>query len=139
MTRACSDCATPISACSRGRCKSCAAKARYRDPAARQRMSVAKKRALADPAKRERVASAASANLRLWHATTDRDWSAWHKQRWAAVRAKAQAVEDEAARLAAMTPFERQLERVRNGARLIEVRPLPSRQYDYSLAGASPL
>ncbi len=48
-----------------------------------------------------------------------------------------QIAADERARLAAMTPFERQLDKVRNGAALIERHPMPSRVHDYSLTGSS--
>jgi hypothetical protein len=40
-------------------------------------------------------------------------------------------------RLAALTPLDRQLERVRNGARLVEVRPLPGREHAFTLGGVS--
>lgn len=45
--------------------------------------------------------------------------------------------QEEEQRLAAMTPFERQLERVRNGAGIVvKTRPL-ERDYDFSLTGSS--
>ena len=69
-----------------GNCRSCARKLLYQDPAARERMSKAKKRALKNPGKRARVAAAAAHTLREWHRTTDRDWSAWHKARCARLR-----------------------------------------------------
>ena len=81
MSRTCSDCPAPISVNSRGRCKTCAAKAKYADPAARKAMSVAKLRALECPEKRQRVSAAAAENLRSWHRSNDRDWSQWHKDR----------------------------------------------------------
>lgn len=82
MARACSSCATRISRnCKSGLCVSCGAKKRYSDPAQRQAMSELKRAALQDPAKRARVARAAAENLRAWHRTTDRDWSAWHRER----------------------------------------------------------
>lgn len=77
-TRTCADCPKAINVAS-VRCKSCAGKAKYRDPAAREAMSKAKRKALTDPAKRARVVAAAQHNLREWHRTTDRDWSAWHR------------------------------------------------------------
>lgn len=46
-----------------GLCRSCAARLRYRDPAARAAMSAAKRAALKDPAKRSRVVSAATVTL----------------------------------------------------------------------------
>lgn len=48
-----------------------------------------------------------------------------------------QRTRDEQDRLAAMTPFERQLERVRNGAQLIEVRPMRSADPAFTLGGVS--
>lgn len=44
---------------------------------------------------------------------------------------------DERARLAAMTPFERQLARVAAGAKLVEVTPLRRSDPDYTLGGVS--
>lgn len=69
-----------------GNCRGCARRKLFENPEARKRMSVAKKRALRNPAKRARVAAAAAHNLREWHRTTDRDWSAWNKARCAKMR-----------------------------------------------------
>lgn len=75
-------CGAPIGIHSKtGRCRACARRELYRDPAARKVMSDAKKRAMRDPVKRERVAVAASENLRAWHRTTDRDWAEWHRRK----------------------------------------------------------
>jgi hypothetical protein len=49
----------------------------------------------------------------------------------------ARKAEAQQARLAEMTPFERQMEAVRNGARLVEKVQMPSRRYDYTLGGVS--
>jgi hypothetical protein len=41
--------------------------------------------------------------------------------------------------LASLSPFERQMQAVRNGAGITFERPLPGKSYAYSLAGSSPL
>lgn len=51
--------------------------------------------------------------------------------------AEASAAQAERDRLAAMTPFERQMERVRQGARLVEVRPIRTRDHDFTLGGVA--
>jgi hypothetical protein len=43
----------------------------------------------------------------------------------------------ERARLAKLSPLDRQLERVRSGAKLIEVRPMPAKKYAFTLGGVS--
>jgi hypothetical protein len=120
--------------------------------------------AYSDPAKRAKLTAAASDNLRRWHANTDRDWSAHHRARsmrtvpWCPAdrydellamskkvgRAEAERMmrEDiearERARWNAMTPFERQMERVAAGAQLIEVRPMRRADHDFTLGGVAP-
>lgn len=161
MSRTCSDCPAPISHSSAGRCRACAARAKYADPAARQTMSAAKKRALADPEKRGRVVSTAAENLRQWHKATTRDWSAHHRARAAARRAwcpadrwtdyqalrrqsgadqaKAMILDEmarvERKRIAAMSPFERDMERLRNGAGLVAAPDLRRADHDFTLGG----
>lgn len=163
MIRTCTDCSSPISHVSRGRCRSCAAKARYSDPAARRVMSEAKKRALLDPVKRERVSSTASTNLRQWHKTTTKDWSAHHRARaatarsWCPVdrwddyvalrrqrgvgaeRAKAMIIDEmaraERKRIAALSPFERDMERLRNGAGLVAAPDFRTSNPDFTIGG----
>jgi hypothetical protein len=127
-------------------------------------MSDVKKKAMADPVKRAKVAGPAKETLRRWHETTDRDWSAWHRDRhmqsvpWCPAdryddllvmskkvgRAEAERMmrEDLAAKKRAadeaMTPFERQMARVAAGAKLVEVRPLRKAAPDFTLGGVAP-
>lgn len=165
MSRICLDCPATISAASSGRCRSCGRKALYADPAARQKMSEAKKQSLKDPAKRAVHAAAASKRLAEWHASTDRDWSAWHKARHAerfawlpqerradyqrlrkmrgvgAEKAKAMILEemarDERRRRAALSPFERQMEALNRGVGLVEKVTLRRPDYAFTLGGVS--
>jgi Zn ribbon nucleic-acid-binding protein len=55
--------------------------------------------------------------------------------------ARAAVITDEKAkerkRLASLPPLERQLEKLRNGAKLVEVRPLPSRALDFTPGGVA--
>lgn len=128
-------------------------------------MSLAKKQALADPEKRERVASSAAHNLRVWHQTTTKDWSAHHRARAArsrawcpadkwddyvslrrqrgvgAERAKAMILDElaraERKRLSAMSPFERDMERLRNGAGLIAAPDFRTGSPDFTIGGVA--
>lgn len=144
--------------------KSAAGKRVYADPSKRLVMSEAKKRAMADPVKRANVAAAAKETLRKWHETTDRDWSAWHRDRhmqsvpWCPAdrydellamskkvgRPEAERMmrEDiEAKRRAAdeaMSPFERQMARVAAGAQLIDKPDFRKAAHAYTLGGVSP-
>jgi hypothetical protein len=121
-------------------------------------MSAAKKRALADPEKRGRVIATAAENLRQWHKTTTRDWSAHHRaraaarrawcpaDRWAdyqalrrqsgAEQAKAMILDEiaraERKRIAAMSPFERDMERLAKGARIVEQFTPRKADHDFS-------
>lgn len=49
-----------------------------------------------------------------------------------------QAAADERRRLAAMTPHDRRLERIRNGARIVEVHPMRRADPAYTLGGVAP-
>lgn len=163
-SRTCIDCGTPISKTSRGRCRSCARRALYADPAARARLSEAKKAALTDPVKRARVSVAASGNLRAFHRAGTFDWSAWHRERarkqmawlpedrreeyrrlrveFGAAEARRMITEDIAAaerrRVAALSPLERQMERLANGGTLVRKFTPKRADHDFTLGGIAP-
>jgi hypothetical protein len=166
MSRVCSGCPSPIrDSSTSGLCRSCAARAKYADPTARRVMSEAKKRALADPVKRARVATTAAHNLSHWHKTTDRDWSAHNRaqaarrrswcpdDKWGdyqalrnmkgmdAASAKAMILDemarDERKRLASMSPFERDMERLANGAGLVATPDFRTAGPAFTLGGIS--
>lgn len=139
-------------------------KDRYKDPAARQKMSDACRAAFnADPAKAEARRAIASNSLRRFHAAGDFDWSTWHRQRRAQAFAwlPAELVEDyrtlrikvgakearrmmeaqiaatERARINAMSPFERDMERLRNGAGLVAAPDFRTPDPAFTLGGIS--
>ena len=117
-------------------------KARANTPARAAKISAIRKRFWSDPANREAASAqrkalvaerpdlrqkARDAAVRSWDVRRER-------QRLESEAEAARAAE--AARLAAMSPFERQLERVRKGA-AISVRPVLTKSYDRTLGGIS--
>ena len=137
-------------------------KNRYKDPAARKKMSDACRAAFhADPVKAEARRELAAESLRKFHAAGEFDWSTWHRERRAQAFAwlPAELVEDykalrlkvgapearrmiadqiasaERARRAALSPFERDMERLRNGAGLVAAPDLRRADHDFTLGG----
>ncbi len=136
----------------------------WSDPNRRAAMSARKKQELQDPARRAKLMAAAATALRNWHATTDRDWSAYHKARAAKQMAwcpedrreeyrrlrqqfgaaearrmiKADLAAAERRRLAAMDPLERQMERLTKGAQLVPAFNPKRVDHDFTLGGIAP-
>lgn len=165
MSLVCADCPAPITRKSRtGRCKSCAPKRRAADPVsrahhrARSKEGAAKR--LAKPGELERLRQVMLANrssdpavVAKAAATRDRKFMGWCPPAYRTLNrtlrlkgySRAERMEliaeevrrAERARLASLTRLERQLERVRNGATVVEVRPMPSREYAFTLGGVS--
>jgi hypothetical protein len=153
-------CGAPISLRSRGRCHPCAAV----DPERRAKIAEAQRKRwadrLTDPDERRRAIESGRALSRLHPPTRERveqqqasrEKLAWCPPQYAGLNTELrrkripaaerrrviadQAAADERARLAAMTPFERQMDRVRQGAGITECVPMPSRQYG-TLGGVS--
>lgn len=138
--------------------------ARYSDPANRKAMSDACKAALAaDPERAAWRKKHGADVLRAFHARGEFDWSAWHRERKAqafawlpedkvesyrslrtkvgAERAKAMILDEiaraERKRIAAMSPFERDMERLRNGAGLVAAPDFRTAGPAYTLGGIS--
>jgi len=132
-----------------------------------KRLLEAKREAMKDPEKRARIVAAQYQNSKaMWTPEARRKWFAsrkasqvkrvntmlawcppkWRDEyrrllnrgKWRANTAR-KAIEDRiAAERARMTPFERQMEAVRNGAG-ISIKPRIVREYDFTLGGVSPL
>lgn len=162
MTRVCSQCPAPITARSKGMCRSCAGKQPV-DPDRRARIAAGQRkrweRDLADPAIRagliesgkrlrasggslqpEAMAKAvASRRARWWCPKGYEDFNALLKlkgfladERRKLVLEKRDA--DEKARKAALSPLERQIDRMRNGA--VVTSPIVHRgAHDFTLGG----
>jgi hypothetical protein len=146
-----------------GRAKrSAGAHRRFSDPAEREKIGAARKRMMAA---RPDIVTLAAKNLTDWRAKNDYDWQAHQRRlqdarrgvvpegywdeyqrlrknvRLGAVEARrivcAQAASDERQRLAALSPHERQMERVRNGAKLVEKPDFRTAAPGYTLGGVS--
>jgi hypothetical protein len=138
--------------------------ARYSDPANRKAMSDACKAALAANPERAAWRKQHGADvLRAFHARGEFDWSAWHRERNAqafawlpedkveeyrslrikvgAEQAKAMILDGiarvERKRIAAMSPFERDMERLRNGAGLIAAPDFRTGSPDFTIGGVA--
>ena len=176
-SRTCTDCATPVSTNSHGRCRPCANRL-PRSAERNARVGATQRKRLADnPEAKAALVKGSAARLAVWRASPEGRAvllanlaaeraagikasadlrAAWCPTQYRAYNselvrqgvgparrkrliAERQARDEaaEAARLASLTPFERQLDRVRKGARLVPtfrpVRAYPA----YTLGGVS--
>lgn len=178
----CSDCATPISRCSKGRCRKCALAFLNSNPEVHaRRVSGIRRKYQTDPAYRQRKTreigerhrkarecpeTAARLNRNIWIARARLD-DPGVREKFLAGRKEAgmkrtqtvlawcppdkiaeyrrltkskrlHAAEAKQIILDSLTPFERQMQKVRDGAALVEVRPF-NRRADpaYSLTGCA--
>ena len=79
---------------------------------------------------------------RAWHPPEYADLNALLRRKKVSIAERKRIIlemvaADERRRLAALSPHERQLERVRQGARVVTVHPMPSRQHTHTLGGVS--
>ena len=166
MPRACIDCPSPISRKSTtGRCRRCANVAKNSTPEMRAKVRETQLKLWQTPERRAKIVDNLGAwrttpEGARRHAEMNRQKGrkrteallAWCPQerlkRYCALRDRlgapeakrrvlAEIAQAERDRLAAMTPFERQLEAVRNGARVVEKVRVPGREYGFSLTGCS--
>lgn len=159
--RTCIDCSARVSERSTGRCRKCAPKINNAKPGTRRAISASMKRTFAsDPSQRDAAASRVRKAAADWRSSEDgrarlpeltraaqrariEKMLGWcpegrrEQYRFLRTRKRMTAAAARAVIEAEMTPFERKLHAVSRGAGIVEKRAVPSRGYDFTLAGVS--